>query len=137
MPAITSGRPARRAGRPLVIAGIIQDQRYFREEVAPHIDDETVRFIGPVDAAERSSVLGGSHALLHLIDFEEPFGYSVVEAMACGTPVIAYDRGSMSELIEHAGTGYLVRGVEEARHAVDAANATPSAPQPSGGSAGR
>jgi glycosyltransferase involved in cell wall biosynthesis len=112
---------ARRAGRPLVIAGIIQDERYFRDEVAPHIDGDRVRFIGPVDAADRSSVLGGSHALLHLIDFDEPFGYSVVEAMACGTPVVAYNRGSMAELIDHESTGYLVDDVDEAVDAVSRA----------------
>jgi glycosyltransferase involved in cell wall biosynthesis len=65
---------------------------------------------------------GKAHALLHLIDFEEPFGYNVVEAMACGTPVIAYDRGSMAELINHATTGYLVGGPAGAAHA--AARAT-------------
>lgn len=112
---------ARRAGRHLVIAGIIQDERYFRDEVAPHIDGDRVRFIGPVDAGERSAVLGEAHALLHLIDFDEPFGYSVVEAMACGTPVIAHDRGSMAELIDHTTTGYLVHGIHEATRAVDLA----------------
>ena len=112
---------ARRAGRRLVIAGIIQDEQYFRDEVAPHLDDDRVRYLGPVDAADRSEVLGAAHALLHLIDFDEPFGYSVVEAMACGTPVIAYDRGSMAELIDHATTGYLVGDVAEATSAVDLA----------------
>ncbi|MEO5838353.1 MAG: glycosyltransferase family 4 protein [Acidimicrobiales bacterium] len=112
---------ARRAGRKLVIAGIIQDDRYFRDEIAPHIDDDRVRYVGPVVAAERAAVLGEAHALLHLIDFEEPFGYSVVEAMACGTPVIAYDRGSMAELIDHDATGYLAGGIDDAVRAVDAA----------------
>jgi glycosyltransferase involved in cell wall biosynthesis len=112
---------ARRCGRPLVIAGIIQDERYFRDEIAPHIDDNRVCYVGPVEAASRSTVLGAAHALLHLIDFEEPFGYSVVEAMACGTPVIAYDRGSMAELIDHGTTGYLVGDVDTATQAVDAA----------------
>jgi glycosyltransferase involved in cell wall biosynthesis len=99
---------ARSAGRPLVIAGIVQDERYFAEEVAPHIDGESVRFLGPVHTGDRAEVLGSAHALLHLIDFDEPFGYSVVEAMACGTPVIAYDRGSMAELIEHGRSGFIV-----------------------------
>jgi glycosyltransferase involved in cell wall biosynthesis len=66
-------------------------------------------------------VLGGAHALLHLIDFDEPFGYSVVEAMACGTPVIAHDRGSMRELIDDGTTGFLVSDPEGAVAAVDAA----------------
>ncbi|MET0458195.1 MAG: glycosyltransferase, partial [Ilumatobacteraceae bacterium] len=108
------------AGRRLVIAGIIQDQRYFERAVAPHIDGDAVRYVGPVLAADRTAVLGRAHALLHLIDFDEPFGYSVVEAMACGTPVIAHDRGSMAELVT-AGSGFLVDGVEEAVTAVDAA----------------
>ncbi|MEQ8841683.1 MAG: glycosyltransferase family 4 protein [Acidimicrobiales bacterium] len=110
---------ARRANRPLVIAGIIQDQRYFDEEVAPHIDGESVRFLGPVGADNRARVLGGAHALLHLIDFDEPFGFSVVEAMACGTPVIAYDRGSMPELIDDAQTGFIVPDAEGALAAIE------------------
>ncbi len=112
---------ARRTGRRLDIAGIIQDERYFRDEVEPHLDGEHVRYLGPVPASERTDVLGGAHALLHLIDFDEPFGYSVVEAMACGTPVIANTRGSMTELIEDRVTGYLVTGPDEAVEAVDRA----------------
>ena len=110
---------ARSAGRPLIIAGIIQDEQYFADEVAPHIDGDSVRFVGPVDASERTEVLGSAHALLHLIDFDEPFGYSVVEAMASGTPVIAYDRGSMAELIEHGTSGYLVDDRDLAVQAVE------------------
>jgi glycosyltransferase involved in cell wall biosynthesis len=105
---------ARRAGRRLDIAGIIQDHDYFRDHVEPHLDDQLVRYLGPVGAADRAAVLGGAHALLHLVDFDEPFGYSVVEAMACGTPVIAHRRGSMTELIDHGHTGFLVTGVDEA-----------------------
>ncbi len=114
---------ARRCGRRLDIAGIIQDENYFREAVEPHIDGETVRYLGAVDASGRAEALGGAHALLHLIDFDEPFGYSVVEAMACGTPVIAHNRGSMNELIEHGVTGYLVDDPESAVAAVGAAGA--------------
>src|SRR5207249_3769872 len=99
---------AERAGMRLTIAGIIQDQRYFDEEVAPRIDGDRVRFLGTVGPAERVELLGGAHALLHLISFEEPFGYSVVEAMACGTPVIAFRRGSMPELIDDGSSGFLV-----------------------------
>ena len=110
---------ARRAGRALVIAGIIQDERYFRAEVEPHIDDERVRYVGPIGAEDRVATLGGAHALLHLIGFDEPFGYSVAEAMACGTPVIAYDRGSMPELVEDGATGFIVRSLEGAVAAVD------------------
>ncbi len=109
---------AARSGRRLVIAGIVQDEAYFAEQVAPHLDGDRVRFVGPVGEADRSEVLGRAHALLHLIGFEEPFGFSVAEAMACGTPVIAYDRGSMRELIDHGRTGYVVAGIDEAVAAV-------------------
>jgi glycosyltransferase involved in cell wall biosynthesis len=77
-----------------------------------------VRFVGSVRAEDRSSFLGGALALLHLIDFDEPFGLSVVEAMACGTPVIAFDRGSMPELIIDGKTGSLVSDVASAAEAI-------------------
>jgi glycosyltransferase involved in cell wall biosynthesis len=112
---------ARRCGRRLDIAGIIQDDEYFRNEVAPHVDGKQVRYLGVVDAARRAEVLGSAYALLHLIDFDEPFGYSVIEAMACGTPVIANSRGSMGELIEHGVTGFLVDDIDAAVAAVAAA----------------
>jgi glycosyltransferase involved in cell wall biosynthesis len=112
---------ARRCGRRLDIAGIIQDDTYFRDEIEPHLDGERVRYLGAVDASVRAEVLGGAHALLHLIDFDEPFGYSVVEAMACGTPVVANARGSMGELIDHGVTGYLVEDIDSAVAAVAAA----------------
>lgn len=112
---------ARRCGRRLDIAGIIQDEEYFRAEVAPHIDGTQVRYLGAVDAASRAEVLGSAHALLHLIDFDEPFGYSVVEALACGTPVVANARGSMGELIAHGENGFLVDDIDSAVAAVAAA----------------
>jgi glycosyltransferase involved in cell wall biosynthesis len=99
---------AARAGLPLVIAGIVQDRGYFEGAVEPHIDGERVRYIGSVGPGERGAVLGGARALLHLISFEEPFGFSVIEAMACGTPVIATRRGSMPELVQHGVNGALV-----------------------------
>jgi glycosyltransferase involved in cell wall biosynthesis len=112
---------ARRCGRRLHIGGIIQDEQYFRDEVAPHIDGEQVRYLGAVEKSARAEVLGSAHALLHLIDFDEPFGYSVVEAMACGTPVVANSRGSMGELIVHGVTGFLVNDIDSAVAAVSAA----------------
>jgi glycosyltransferase involved in cell wall biosynthesis len=110
---------ARRAGRPLHIAGIVQDQAYFAREVAPHLDDVAVRYLGPVASGDKASVLGGAAALLHLIDFDEPFGFSVAEALVCGTPVIAQDRGSMAELVRDGRDGFLVRSVDDAVRAVD------------------
>ncbi len=109
---------AQRVGIKLVIAGIIQDQEYFATRVKPHIDGTTVEYIGSVGPDRRADVLGGALALLHLIGFDEPFGLSVVESMACGTPVIAFDRGSMPELIRHGVTGYIVDDINNAINAV-------------------
>ena len=109
---------ARRTGRTLTMAGIVQDEGYHAREVAPHLDGTRVRYLGPVGGAVRTHTLGSAAALLHLIGFDEPFGLSVVEAMACGTPVIAYRRGSMPELIEDGVTGFLVDTVDEAVAAV-------------------
>jgi glycosyltransferase involved in cell wall biosynthesis len=109
---------ANKLGMPLRIAGIIQDELYFKREIAPRLDGDRVQFIGPVRAEDRSSFLGAATALLHLIDFDEPFGFSVVEAMACGTPVIAFDRGSMPEIISEGTTGFVVADVTAAAEAV-------------------
>lgn len=101
-------RVARTAGWPLVLAGIVQDRGYFEREVEPLLGGD-IRFVGSAGPAERDALLGGAAGLLHLIHFDEPFGLSVVEAMACGTPVIAYGRGSMPELIADGISGFLVR----------------------------
>jgi glycosyltransferase involved in cell wall biosynthesis len=111
---------ARAMGIPLVIAGIIQDQAYFDREVAAHVDDRAIRYIGSVGPAERSRILGGATALLHLINFDEPFGFSVVESMACGTPVIASPRGSMPEIVSDGMNGFLVQTLDDATGAVEA-----------------
>ena len=109
---------AQRIGMKLVIAGIIQDQDYFASRVEPYVDGTTVEYIGSVGPDQRADVLGGALALLHLISFDEPFGLSLVESMACGTPVIAFDRGSMPEIIHHGKTGYIVDDIEGAINAV-------------------
>jgi glycosyltransferase involved in cell wall biosynthesis len=111
---------AEQAGMPLTIAGIVQDGDYFDRYVKPRLDGERVRYIGPAGREARGELLGGARALLHLIDFDEPFGFSVVEAMACGTPVIAHPRGSMSEIVRQGENGFLVGSVEEAVDAVHA-----------------
>jgi glycosyltransferase involved in cell wall biosynthesis len=112
---------AARANLPLTIAGIIQDEDYYEHLVKPRVDGDRVRYIGPVGPDIRGDLLGGARALLHLIDFDEPFGFSVVEAMACGTPVIAYRRGSMPELIREGENGFLVGSIGAAVAAVHAA----------------
>jgi glycosyltransferase involved in cell wall biosynthesis len=111
---------AQRVGIKLVIAGIIQDQDYFATKVEPHIDGATVEYLGSIGPDRRADVLGGALALLHLISFDEPFGLSLIESMACGTPVIAFDRGSMPELIRPGITGYIVESIESAIDAVAA-----------------
>jgi glycosyltransferase involved in cell wall biosynthesis len=111
-------RAARAVGRKLVMAGIVQDADYYASEVAPFIDDGTVEYRGVLGGVDRTGALGQAYALLHLIGFEEPFGLSVVEAMACGTPVIAYSKGSMPELIDDGVTGFLVRSFDEAVAAI-------------------
>lgn len=104
--------------RRLIIAGIIQDQRYFEVEVKPFLNED-ITFIGHVGPEKRNDLLGKAFALLHPIQFNEPFGLSVAEAMLCGTPVIAYNRGSMQELIQNEKTGFLVSGVDNAVESVD------------------
>ena len=101
------------------MAGIVQDQDYHNEQVAPALGDGSVVFLGPVGGAERAKTLGSARALLHLINFDEPFGLSVVEALACGTPVIACNRGSMPELIDDGVTGFLVDSLDAAVDAID------------------
>jgi glycosyltransferase involved in cell wall biosynthesis len=110
---------ARRTGRRLVLCGIIQDASYFHEQVEPHLDGDRVTYLGSVGPERRAEVLGSAAALLHPIAFAEPFGLSVVEAMACGTPVIAYRRGSMPELVDEGVTGFLSDSIETATAAVD------------------
>jgi glycosyltransferase involved in cell wall biosynthesis len=114
---------AQRAGRRLVLAGIVQDGEYFREQVEPHIDGDRVSYVGSVGPERRAALLGSAAALLHPIAFDEPFGLSVVEAMACGTPVITYPRGSMPEVVDQGVTGFLVDGVASAAAAVESAAA--------------
>jgi glycosyltransferase involved in cell wall biosynthesis len=98
---------ARAAGRPIKVAGIVHDDAYFRQEVEPRLG-AGAEYLGPVGGDRRAGVLGAATALLHPIAFEEPFGLSVVESMLCGTPVIAYPRGSMPEIIDDGISGFLV-----------------------------
>jgi len=109
---------ARSAELPLIIAGIVQDHDYFEAAIRPHLDGKAVDYVGAVGREARSGLLGGARALLHLIDFDEPFGFSVVEAMACGTPVIAHPRGSMPEIVLEGVNGFLVDSTVTAVQAV-------------------
>jgi glycosyltransferase involved in cell wall biosynthesis len=107
------------AGRRLILCGIVQDEAYFARQVKPFIDGDRVRYLGSVGPGQRAAVLGSAAALLHPVAFAEPFGLSVVEAMMCGTPVLAYPRGSMPEVIDEGLTGFLVADATAAVAAVD------------------
>jgi glycosyltransferase involved in cell wall biosynthesis len=103
-----------RSNKKLILCGLIQDQKYFEEMIAPYLNDVSVVYLGNVCPRQRERLLGDALALLHPISFEEPFGLSVAEAMMCGTPVIAFEKGAMKELIIDGKTGFLVNTVEEA-----------------------
>ena len=105
---------ARKAGKRLVMAGIIQDESYYEKNIKPHLKPGEVEYIGSVGPADRDKLLGNALALLHPINFSEPFGLSVVESMACGTPVIAFSKGSMPELITPGFDGFLTDNIPDA-----------------------
>src|SRR5581483_157705 len=104
---------AQRSGLPLLIAGIIQDRGYFREQVEPRLD-QTIRYLGPVDVAGKNALFARARALLHLNTIPERFGLVLAEANAAGVPVVAMDLGSCREVIEDGRTGFLVHSVGEA-----------------------
>ncbi|WP_121809141.1 glycosyltransferase family 4 protein [Mucilaginibacter kameinonensis] len=110
---------AKKSKRKLLIAGIVQDANYFKEKIEPQLSAD-IEYIGHAGPEKRRDLLGKAYALLHPISFNEPFGLSVAEAMLCGTPVIAFNRGSMRELIKDRQTGFLVDTVDEAVEAVAA-----------------
>src|ERR1700761_2057337 len=104
---------AKKSKRKLLMAGIIQDEGYYKEKIEPELNEQ-IQYIGHAGPEKRNALLGKALALLHPINFNEPFGMSVAEAMLCGTPVIAFNKGSMTELIKHQETGFLVNTVDEA-----------------------
>lgn len=110
---------ANACNKKLIMAGIIQDENYFKQHVEPFIDNDRFVYVGSADPIKRNRLLGKACALLHPINFNEPFGLSVIESMACGTPVIAINRGSMPELIQDGKNGFLVSSIDEAVNAVD------------------
>jgi glycosyltransferase involved in cell wall biosynthesis len=109
---------ARLSGRRLIIAGIIQDETYFREKLKPHIDDQQVCYIGSVGVAEKNELFARACALLHLNTIPERFGLVLAEANAAGVPVIAMDMGSCREVIKDGQTGFLVNSASEAARAL-------------------
>jgi glycosyltransferase involved in cell wall biosynthesis len=111
---------ARAAGVPLKIAAKVDrvDESYFAEQIRPMLNGADVEFIGEIDDSRKPEFLSGARALLTPIDWPEPFGLVMIEAMACGTPVIAFNHGSVPEIIEHGVTGFIVDDVASAVAAV-------------------
>ncbi|MHC4314296.1 MAG: glycosyltransferase family 4 protein, partial [Planctomycetota bacterium] len=109
---------AKKTGMDLIIAGIIQDQKYFDDLVKPHINDTSIKFIGPVNPVQRDALLKEAYAVIHLNTIPERFGLVMAESMAAGVPLIAMDLGSCREVIEDKVTGFLVNSVDEAVAAV-------------------
>lgn len=107
-------RIARKANRRLIIAGKIQDKNYFEKKIFPEIDGDKIKYIGQLDPSEGKKLLGSAYAFLYPIKYEEAFSYPVVEAMACGTPVIAFKKGAIPEIVRDGRTGFVVNNLEEA-----------------------
>jgi glycosyltransferase involved in cell wall biosynthesis len=116
-------RVARKTGRPLVLAGTVQPrhERFFAEEIRPHIDGETVRFVGEVGGARKQRLFADAFAFLMPIWWPEPFGMVIVEALAAGTPVLAFRQGAAPEIVEHGKSGFLVEDEDEMAAMVDKA----------------
>jgi glycosyltransferase involved in cell wall biosynthesis len=111
---------ARQVGMPLKIAAKVDrvDRQYFQEVVRPLLDNSLVEYVGEIGDAEKNAFLGGAYALLFPINWPEPFGLVMIEALACGTPVLAYRRGAVPEVLEDGVTGYVVESLEAAIQAI-------------------
>lgn len=105
---------------PLIIAAKLDavDMRYFREYIGPKLSDDRIKWIGEVDEEARNRLMSRALCLLHPVTWNEPFGLTMVEAMACGAPVIGFNRGSIPELVRHGKTGFVVEDVEDMIDAV-------------------
>ncbi|GAA5076989.1 glycosyltransferase family 4 protein [Lysobacter panacisoli] len=112
---------AKRVGLPLKVAAKVDavDRAYFHDEIEPLLDDPLIEYVGEISDAQKSEFLGGALALLFPIDWPEPFGLVMIEAMACGTPVIAWNCGSVPEVLEEGITGRIVDSIDRAAYAVD------------------
>ena len=110
---------AKKSGRRLIIAGFVQDRRYFEEEIVPHVDGKNIEYVGTVSNKGRDDLLKRAYAVLHLNTIPERFGLVMAESMAAGVPVIAMDLGSCQEVIADGRTGFLVNDVDEAVKAVE------------------
>lgn len=116
---------AKKAKVKLVLAGRVESENekiFFNQKIKPHIDGKMIKFIGEISVKQKSDFFGNAKALLYLMKWDEPFGLVMAEALACGTPVIAFDRGSASEIIEHGKTGYVVNSIGEVGKAVNNIN---------------
>ena len=109
---------ARKASMKLIMAGIIQDEAYFKDQVEPFVDGSQIKFVGSVTNEQRNELLGRALGFIHSINFNEPFGLSVVEANACGTPVVAFKKGSMPEIISDGENGFLADDIASAVEAI-------------------
>jgi glycosyltransferase involved in cell wall biosynthesis len=114
-------RVARAVGRPLVLAGNVQPryERFFADEIQPHIDDVNVRYVGEVGGARKQRLFADAFAFLMPISWPEPFGMVMVEALAAGTPVVAFRQGAAPEIVEHGKCGFLVEDEDEMAAMVD------------------
>lgn len=98
----------------MIICGPVQDERYYAERVAPHVDGVAVRYWGNVGGHQRVHSMSQAVVLLHPLGFDEPFGLSIVEAMVCRTPVVGYRRGALHETVDPGVTGFLVDDIDAA-----------------------
>lgn len=111
---------AKESDRSLIMAGNVEEEHrdYFKQNIEPHLDSAHVKYIGPVTDDEKDALLGSAGALLMPILWEEPFGIVMAEALACGTPVVGFERGSVPEIVEHGVNGYVCRSVDDMIDAV-------------------
>ena len=109
---------ARKANKKLYIAGIVQEHDYFKEKIKPNLDNNQIKYLGIVNNDKKNKLLGNALAILHPVKKPERFGLVMIEAMACGTPVIGFNLGSVKEVVKHEKTGFVVNDVADAVNSV-------------------